>query len=274
MAKDSRRARRRGRFVVHARAPRLWLHRLVATCVVLLLAVGAGYAGTVAGAWADERIERADVLATTKFPIAGPPAPPPVCTIGQLRKILITGSSTMAAWHESARDLSPMVSENIGVGGTTMLEQLALAKSTIPQKKPDVILLYAGANDVAGGTSPQHVVDEVRQFVAEVHAELPRTVVYFVSVNPTPARLAARAGYEAVNRALADAANADPGGALRFIDTVPALLNPDGSVDPDRFVADGIHLNTEGYEIFSGIVRARLLADGYQYRPCRSDAVG
>lgn len=263
------RGRRRG-YAVHARPPRRAPRILAALAGVLLAATLGGYAGVAAGSWVDARITRADWLSTTLVVGAPPPAKPPICTIGPLRQILITGSSTIGYWSDSAQALAPMVSENIGVGGTTMVDQLDLAKNVIPEKRPDVILLYAGANDIFRGQSAEDVFAELSDFVTEVNRVLPRTVIYYISINPTPAGARVRRGYDEMNRLVADAVVADPGGPLRYIDTAAVITRPDGTVDPSRYRPDRTHLNDAGYAVFSAAIRTRLLAEGYQYRPCRA----
>ena len=194
------------------------------------------------------------------------PEPKPLCSIGPAPEILLTGSSTVNGWENYAADLSPLTTSNIGVPGTGLEEQLVYVKRIIPSLEPDVIVLYSGSNDTAAGMGSTDVVSKINTFVADVQSVLPKTVVYFVSINDTPTRSSSRGANDAVNQAVAGEATAT--GALRYIDTDSALRAADGSVDAAKFGGDGIHLNSTGYAIFGSIIRDRLMSDGYANRPC------
>lgn len=253
----------------HARPPRqIWrvLRILVGSVLtaVLLLGIGAGVG------WWSRLPEIAVTRTEPPLPRAvGTPSATPItaiCTPQEKPLVLLTGSSTVDEWKSSDTDLKPLRTENIGMGATTMKDQLQYVRRIIPTVEPDVIVLYSGANDVAIGTKPADVVADIRAFADEARQHLPDVVIYYVSINDVPAR--ARNGKEMDAVSASIAALATPDGPLRFIDTETPLLGGGSAPNAALFRPDGIHLNTDGYKIFSKVIRDRLLADGWDEIPC------
>lgn len=192
----------------------------------------------------------------------------PVCTPEPLPRVLISGSSTMQEWASSAGDLAPMNTVNIGVGATTMRDQLLYLEPIVTKFDPDAIVMFAGANDlaVAGNGNADRVIEMVKEYVATTEKLLPDTVIYFVSINTAPSRAGNAPGIDKVNAAIAQAATTD--GTLRYIETNAALLGADGKPDSTKFQSDALHLNESGYAIFGKIIEERLVADGFAESDC------
>ena len=49
-------------------------------------------------------------------------------------------------------------------------------------------------------------------------------------------------------------------GLLKFIDVFPRMLGPDGLPRPDIFSPDRLHMNAEGYKLWTEIIRPFLPA--------------
>jgi hypothetical protein len=47
------------------------------------------------------------------------------------------------------------------------------------------VVLYAGVDDLIWGRTPEEVLDEFQHFVGLIHAALPNTLIYFVSIKRT-----------------------------------------------------------------------------------------
>ena len=192
----------------------------------------------------------------------------PVCTPEPLPTVLISGSSTMQVWASSAGDLAPMNTVNIGVGATTMRDQLLYLRPIVTKFDPDAIVMFAGANDLAanGNDYADRVVEMVGEYVATVEEVLPDAVVYFVSINTAPSRAANAPAIDKVNAA--NETMAANSATLQYIETNDALLGADGKPDSTKFQSDALHLNDAGYEIFGKIIEERLVADGFATSAC------
>lgn len=233
--------------------------RWVAVVIATLLSAMAGYGVAYAIDHIPEPMPRA---------WSGTISTPPVCTPEPLPTILISGSSTMQEWVSSATDLAPMNTVNIGIGATTMRDQLLYLRPVVTKFAPDAIVMFSGSNDLAanGNGYADKVIAMVNDYVANVEAVLPGTVVYFVSINTAPSRAGNAPAIDTVNSAIAAAATED--GTLRYIETNAALLGPDGKPDRAKFLSDALHLNETGYAIFGKIIEDRLIADGFATSPC------
>lgn len=177
--------------------------------------------------------------------------------------ILLAGSSYFDNWETSDTDLAPLDTVNVGIGGTKIGEQIAFIDRLVVPFAPRALVLYAGSNDINGlplmSSDPESVVDRVKDYVRIAHDRLPGMPVYYVAITEAPVRENVRDDIRLANSLLAEWAQES--GEITFIDTAPALLAPGGGIDESIFLDDRLHLNAEGYEKFSAVIRERLLAD-------------
>lgn len=177
--------------------------------------------------------------------------------------VLLAGSSYFDNWETSDTDLSPLETVNVGIGGTKIGEQIAFIDRLVVPFAPRALVLYAGSNDINGlplmSGDPESVVDRVKEYVRIAHDRLPEMTVYYVAITEAPVREKVRDDIRLANSLLEEWAQKS--GEIIFIDTAPALLTPEGEIDESIFLDDRLHLNPEGYEKFSAVIRERLLAD-------------
>lgn len=237
--------------------------------MVMVLATALAAAGGYGVAYAANAIENDPTkfrALRTVLPEKPEPVLMPPCTQQPLPLVLISGSSTMEMWGSSVDDLAPLNTINIGVGGTTLKDQLVFLRPIVTKFKPDVIVMFAGANDIAASTTPTALVDELHTYIDEMKAQLPDTVLYFVSINTAPSRVGNGQAIRTANSTIAAESSAD--GVLRFIDTERSLIGADGKPNSKLFGPDGLHLNEAGYDVFAKIIGDRLKADGFDSSDC------
>ena len=124
--------------------------------------------------------------------------------------------------------------------------------------EPRAVLLYEGDNDAAVGATPEQILDHFDAFVAAIHAEQPTVRIYTLAVKPSPARWSLWETMATTNALLAARAEEDP--RLAFIDVATPMLNDEGAPLADIFVADKLHMNSAGYDLWRDVVRPVLLA--------------
>ena len=99
---------------------------------------------------------------------------------------------------------------------------------------------------------------EFREFVQAIHAALPKTDIWYLSMKPTTTQAAVWPEMSRANRQIAAIVKDDP--RLHFIDADPVLLTPEGKVDAELLRFDGIHLNRKGYAAWASLIKPPLLA--------------
>ncbi len=172
--------------------------------------------------------------------------PPPAAPV------LFVGSSSIRLWNVAVSfpDL-PVI--NRGFGGSQMSHVLQYFDRVVTPYKPRVIVFYSGDNDIAGGKSAERVAGDFAEFLRRVHETLPGTPVVLISPKPSIKRWKLIETIREANGRLAAMAKDDP--LLHFVDVHPAMLNEKGEPRPELFVADGLHMNAEGYKIWTELVR-------------------
>ena len=179
----------------------------------------------------------------------------PVATGG----ILATGSSSMRGWHGRIEaDLEPLTVIRRGFGGSTMNDVRHFLGELVLRHRPRAVLLYEGDNDLALGATPEQVLGHFDAIVAGIHADLPRTRIYVLAVKPSLARWHLDEVMQRTNALLVERAEADA--RLTFLDVATPMLNGAGEPRSQIFVADGLHMNDAGYDIWRDVVRGVLVA--------------
>ncbi len=170
--------------------------------------------------------------------------------------ILFIGSSSIRLWKTLAQDFPGHRVINRGFGGSQIIDSVRYADRIVFPYQPKQIVLYAGGNDINAKKTPEQVFADYRAFVKKVHAKLPRTRIAYISIAPNPARWAQVEQVKEANRLIADHTKTDR--RLTFIDTFTHMLGADGQPLPDIYVADRLHMNAKGYELWKGIVGPAL----------------
>jgi lysophospholipase L1-like esterase len=162
--------------------------------------------------------------------------------------VLFVGSSSIRLWrtHECFPDL-PVV--NRGFGGSHISDVIFFARRLVLPYQPKAIVFYAGDNDIAGGKSAQRVLDDYRRFVALVHAGLPAARIIFITIKPSESRWTLWPEMQKANESIRVFCAGDR--RLFFADLAAPLLGPDGRPKSELFLSDKLHLNANGYEVWS-----------------------
>ena len=181
-------------------------------------------------------------------------APPPSGAI------VGTGSSSMRFWSVGDRfasDLSPLTVINRGFGGSVMHDVETFLEPLVLKHQPRAVLIYEGDNDVAEGVSVNDILasyDRVQSRLDQLPAP-PR--VYWLAVKPSLARWSLWPQMQAVNDGLRERASRHP--RITFVDVATPMLNEQGLPREDIFVADGLHMNAKGYDLWREALRPVLL---------------
>lgn len=170
--------------------------------------------------------------------------------------LLFTGSSTIRGWKTLAQDCPEHRVINRGFGGSQIVDATHFADRIIFPCAPSAIFLRAGGNDLWLGKSPAEVFGDFTNFVATIHAKLPATDIYFISLSPSLARWKQKDQEKTVNTMVEQFIGQQP--HLKYIETYSISLGADDQPRPELFVSDKLHFNAAGYKLLAEVVRPHL----------------
>ncbi len=170
--------------------------------------------------------------------------------------ILFTGSSSIRRWHTIAEDFPDHRVINRGFGGSQIADSVAFASRTVIRYRPEMVIFYAGENDLNAGKRPGEVAADFQEFVDRVQTELPGTGIAFISMKPSPSRRhlldAKREGNQLIREFIEER------DSLSYINVFDDML--DGKSEPraELFGDDDLHMNEQGYRLWTEIIRPHL----------------
>ena len=174
--------------------------------------------------------------------------------------VVLVGSSSIRLWNSAEADLAPLPVVRRGFGGARIDDVLHFMDRIVLPYRPSMVVFFAGTNDLAGNDddlTPAEIRDRYEQFVTRLHAALPETDVFFISITPSKAREAQLAEVMSTNDLIQAYSAENP--RLHFFDLEEAFLDADETVKDEYFVEDGLHLNPRGYALWKKEMHTPLM---------------
>jgi lysophospholipase L1-like esterase len=172
--------------------------------------------------------------------------------------ILFIGSSIFREWETLQEQMAPLPVFNRAFGGSRTSEILFYMDKIVLPYQPAIIVYYCGSNDVNAGETAEAISGRLREFVSRVHAKLPGTRVFFVSINRAPQKQDRWAVVDDANARVRDFCLTDE--RLGFIDVNPALFDRDGKPRLDLCQEDRLHFKPHAYAEFAAIIKPVIAA--------------
>jgi lysophospholipase L1-like esterase len=169
--------------------------------------------------------------------------------------VLFVGSSSIRLW-KLAEWFPDRTTINRGFGGSQLADSVHYAPRIILKHKPRMVVVYAGDNDLNSGKSPQQVAGDFAALIARIRAELPQTKIVYIGIKPSIARWKLIEQVRDANRRMQAIARMHE--QVTFVDVEPAMLNASGQPREELFVKDGLHLNEEGYRLWTSLLKPHL----------------
>ena len=172
--------------------------------------------------------------------------------------ILFAGSSSIRLWSTIGKDMMPYNVIQRGYGGAKLSDFAVYADRIIYPHPCKAIVIFI-ANDISGNEndkSPLEVSQLFRKTLYIIRRKFKDTPVFWISVTPTPSRWAVWPEIKVANEMIKEICDSHRN--TYFIDTEKYFLNSSGLPRSELFVEDKLHLNEEGYRIWSGIIRNEL----------------
>ena len=167
--------------------------------------------------------------------------------------VLFVGSSSIRLW-ETAEAFPELPVINRGFGGSTIRDANHYFDRIVTKYQPRAIVFYSGDNDIAGGMKAQQVYDDFLAFMELVRGRVGKTPVYFISIKPSIARQKMWPEMKKANSLVQSLAGID--GQVIYVDVATHMLGTrlagrQGIPSKKLFLADGLHLNADGYELWN-----------------------
>lgn len=170
--------------------------------------------------------------------------------------VLFIGSSSIRMWKDLATDFPDTQVINRGFGGSRIADSTRYIDRIVVPYHPRKIIMYAGDNDVAAGHTAQQVFEDYKEFVRQVRGKLPGVPIGYISIKPSPSRIARLEAMREANELIRKYAEQNKG--LMYIDIFNPMLGQDGKPRPELFLKDNLHLNRQGYDLWKSIVAPYL----------------
>ena len=182
--------------------------------------------------------------------------------------VLFVGSSSIVRWA-TAVDFPGLPVINRGFGGSHISDVNHYVEQTVIRYSPDLVVFYAGNNDVGAGKSARQVFGDYQRFVQAVLASRPGTEILFISLHPSLQRWARWPEMVEANALIKAYSDEHP--RLYFVDISAPMLGADGRPLPHLFVADGLHLTPAGYAVWTPLVARAIESIRATRRSSRRD---
>lgn len=166
--------------------------------------------------------------------------------------IVFTGSSSIRSW-ENLQDIFPGHQiVNSGFGGSQASDLLAYTDELILKYHPRRVFIYEGDNDLYSGKRPVCIIRDTREIIKKIKDKNGDTGIVLIAAKPSIVRWHLRRRYKRLNRKFQRLGRRDEG--VEFANIWDTMLTG-RKVRPELFIADGLHMNARGYELWYPIIK-------------------
>lgn len=170
--------------------------------------------------------------------------------------IVFTGSSSIRLWASLGADFPGRPVLNRGFGGSQLRDVVHYADRVAIRYRPRMIVVYAGDNDIDAKRAPQQVHSDFVALIAALRKDLPDTPIAYLSIKPSPLRVAQLPAQNEANALIKAEAAKWPN--VRFVDIATPMLDANGQPRGELFMADRLHMNAEGYAVWRKVLAPYL----------------
>jgi lysophospholipase L1-like esterase len=173
--------------------------------------------------------------------------------------ILFVGSSSFTKWKDVNNYFPGFSIINRGFGGSSLTDVIRYTYNIILPYQPKQVVIYCGENDLASSKeiTATDVVNRVKTLFGMIRQNLPDAEIDFVSIKPSPVRMAIQPKVKEANAALKIFFKKEK--KAEFIDIYDAMLDANGNMREELYVSDRLHMKPEGYKIWQKIIAPYLL---------------
>ena len=166
-------------------------------------------------------------------------------------RTVFVGSSSIRFWRTLEDDFAELDPVNRGFGGSQISNVNAYFDMLLKPHQPREIVFYAGENDINAGVAPEEVAERFKSFMDRKTSSFGDAPVYFIAIKPSIARAGELAKQREANSLIR--AYADTRDDITFVDVASGMM--EGGQPKDIFIFDKLHMNLDGYKIWSDTLR-------------------
>ena len=171
--------------------------------------------------------------------------------------ILFVGSSSIRLWKDLHKAFPEHTVLNRGFGGSTLEDLHRYLPDIVLPYQPKQVVIYSGENDLATDkVSPQEVLKRFDAVFQDIRKALPQVPITFISIKPSPSRLAFLEATIEANKLISQYLENQPN--TQYVDVYSLMLDSQGKPRSDIFVEDRLHMNKKGYQIWVKAIAPHL----------------
>jgi len=177
--------------------------------------------------------------------------------------VLFVGSSSIRLWDTLADDMAPLPVIRHGFGGAKIYDVVYYAEPLITRWNAPKVVIFVSSNDINGNDdhekAPVYIGKQLRALFEIIFSVKPETEVFYIAITPTEFSWDK---WESVKRANTIASQVcDEFENATYIETANIFLDENGEPNSDLFLFDGLHLNDDGYKVWTDRIKPFLLAE-------------
>ena len=184
------------------------------------------------------------------------------------KDVLFIGSSSIRLWDNIQVDMYPYSSIKRGYGGAHFYDLIHFSERLVKNHSPKAILIFV-ANDITGSNDLTNIVgdlspNEVKKLfrynyklIRSIHKHIP---IFLIETTPTPKRWKVWNKILQANKKLERFCKQVPN--LYFISTRDKFIGANGLPIQSLFLKDELHLNVDGYKLWSSVIKSKLIEVG------------
>jgi lysophospholipase L1-like esterase len=170
--------------------------------------------------------------------------------------IVFVGSSSIVGWKTLKEDFPAHNVIGRGFGGSQLIDSVLYAHRIVTPYRPRAVVVYAGENDVAAGKSAEQVFQDFRLLVETIHEPLPQARIGFIALKPSIQRWQLWPEMKRANALIEGFAIGSD--LVDYLDIASPMLGSDARPKHELFLEDGLHLNSQGYALWTAVVKPWL----------------
>ena len=178
-------------------------------------------------------------------------------------QIVFIGDSITDLYHldDYYQDL-PLKTYNRGIGGDVTGCLVNRLKTSLYDLQPSKVVLMIGINDINGGVSKETILENYQNILKGINTNLPTTKLFVMSILPINDLLSGAVDVDKSNEMVIDINSKIKDRVVsypyEYLDLF-SLVKDENNKLKKEYSDDGIHLNDEGFKVWTNLVKPSLL---------------